>query len=172
MAQFELLTERLVIRRFELADIAFIQAHYNEPGFIANIGDKNIRNDSDAIAYLTAGPFKNYNDHGFGLFLITLKDSGQPIGTCGLITRAMIENVDLGYSLSLPYPGNGYLHEAAVAVLDYAEQQLAFEQVVAYTSHQNVASIRALTKLNFESCGEFALPGYEQSSKYFIKKFS
>jgi RimJ/RimL family protein N-acetyltransferase len=110
-------TKRLKIRHFNEDDAGFILKLLNEESFIKNIGDKKVRCAEDAINYLRNGPVANYKKFGFGLNLVSLKDSNTPIGMCGLLKRNELEHPDLGYALLSEYCSKGYAQEASISVL-------------------------------------------------------
>ncbi|HEY3474967.1 MAG TPA: GNAT family N-acetyltransferase, partial [Anaerolineales bacterium] len=113
-------TERLLLRQLETDDASFILELLNEPSFIQNIGDRNVRTLEDACAYIVNGPVKSYERNGFGLYLVALKDTNESIGMCGLIRREGLEDVDIGYALFPKFWSKGYAAEAALAVKEYA----------------------------------------------------
>ena len=84
-----LTTARLRVRALAAPDAAFIVALLNDPAFIRNIGDRGVRTDADARAYLTAGPLESYARHGFGLCAVDLLATGASIGICGLLHRTL-----------------------------------------------------------------------------------
>ena len=84
-------TERLRLRRLSLDDAAFILKLLNEPSFLRFIGDKGVRTLDDARDYLREGPMASYERHGFGLYLVELKEKGDPMGICGLVKRDALE---------------------------------------------------------------------------------
>ena len=88
-----------------------------------------------------------YDRHGFGLFLVELKDGGTPIGMCGLLKRDVLPDVDVGYAFLPAFRGRGLAGESATAVLRYAREQLGIPRVVAIVSPGNHDSIRLLAKL-------------------------
>ena len=49
-------TPRLFLRRLHEGDAAFIFALVNDPDWLRNIGDKGVRTDDDARAYIRKGP--------------------------------------------------------------------------------------------------------------------
>ncbi|HEY5971373.1 MAG TPA: GNAT family N-acetyltransferase [Pseudoxanthomonas sp.] len=130
-------------------DAAFMLKLLNEPSFIRNIGDRGVRSLEGARAYLRKGPVASYRKHGFGLYRVQAKASGETIGLCGLVKRDALDDVDLGYALLPEFCGYGYAAEAAAAVLAYAHSALGLERVVAITDPANQASIRLLEKLGF-----------------------
>ena len=72
---------------------------------------------ADAAAYIERGPLASYAQHGFGLWLVTLKDGGTAIGMCGLIKREGLDDVDIGFAYLPQFCGRGYATEAAAATL-------------------------------------------------------
>lgn len=56
---------------------------------------------------------------------------------------------DLGYGLAREHWGQGFMHEALVAVVDYAFGPLGARRLEADTDPENVASMRALERLGF-----------------------
>ena len=78
-------TERLTIDYFHTDDAAFIVKLVNTPGWLQYIGDRNVKSLDDAHRYLENGPLKSYQQWGFGLYRVALKQSGTAIGMCGLL---------------------------------------------------------------------------------------
>lgn len=142
-------TNRLVLRRFIVDDADFILQLLNQPSFIRFIGDKGVRTLDDARKYLNNGPIDSYQRHGFGLYLVDLKDSNTPIGMCGLLKRDSLPDVDLGFAFLPDYWGKGYAFEAASAVMSHAREVLELQSVLAITDPDNEASIKLLDKLGF-----------------------
>jgi len=87
-------TPRLRLRWLTADDAAFILALVNDPSWIANIGDKGIRDLDGARRYIETGPKAMVARFGFGLNLIETRD-GTPVGLCGLIKRDSLPDVDL-----------------------------------------------------------------------------
>ncbi|AXG71756.1 acetyltransferase (GNAT) domain protein [Kordia sp. SMS9] len=145
-------TERLRLREFLLDDREFILKLVNTPGWIEFIGDRNIKTPGVAEEYIQDNLQTGYANNGFGLWLIELKATKEPIGMCGLVKRKTLENVDIGFALLPEYARNGYTYEAAKATLKYAKEQLKLDKIVAITDQKNVASIGLLNKigLHFE----------------------
>jgi RimJ/RimL family protein N-acetyltransferase len=143
---------RLEMRELELHDDEFILRLLNDASFLRFIGDKGVRTLSDAREYILKGPIDSYRRFGFGLYLTSLRDSGLPIGICGLVKRDTLEDVDVGFAFLPRYWSNGYAAESAAAVLDYGKQQLQLRRIVAITASDNHGSIAVLEKvgLRFE----------------------
>ena len=128
-------------------DAGFILELLNDPSFIQNIGDRKVRTIEDASSYILNGPVASYAKNGFGLCLVILKETGEPIGMCGLIKRDGLDDVDIGYALLPKFWSRGYAVEAAQTVKAYAKDVVGLKRLVAITDPANVGSIRVLEKL-------------------------
>lgn len=140
-------TERLILRRLTTDDAEFIIELLNQPSFLRYIGDKEVRNGADAVRYVQTGPIASYERFGFGLYLVELKETGVPIGICGLLKRDQLPDVDIGFAFLPDFWSQGYAFESASAVMTYGREVLGLKRIVAITSLDNDASIRLLEKI-------------------------
>jgi RimJ/RimL family protein N-acetyltransferase len=137
----------LILRELTPNDAEFIFELLNEPSFIQNIGDRNIRTLDDARAYIVNGPVASYAKNGFGLYLIVLGETGDSVGMCGLIKRDGLEDVDIGYALLPRFWSRGYAVEAARATKTYAKEVIGLKRLVAIVDPANEGSIRVIEKI-------------------------
>ena len=149
MLRMSLETDRLIVRPITLDDAPFILTLLNEPSFLRYIGDKQVRNIEGAEQYLLNGPIASYKQNGFGLYLVALKENGTPIGICGLIKRAELQDVDIGFAFLPDFWNQGFAFESATAVMNYGQETLQFDRIVAITSLDNEASIKLLERIGF-----------------------
>jgi ribosomal-protein-alanine N-acetyltransferase len=152
-------TSRLSIRLLGSGDEPFIVELLNQPSFIHNIGDRGVRTLDDATEYIRKGPAASYEKFGFGLFHVAIKDSGTPIGICGLLKRDTLEDVDIGFAYLERYWRQGYALEAAQAVMDFGWNTAGLKRIVAITATHNQASMRLLSKLGMKFEGVIKFPG-------------
>ena len=117
-------TERLILRWLTPDDTPHILHLLNEPLFLRFVGDKNVRTLENAGEYLRHGPLASYARHGFGLYHVSLKADGTPIGMCGLLKRDTLDDVDVGFAYLPQFGGQGYATEAARATLNYGRTVL------------------------------------------------
>ena len=145
-------TARFFVREITVEDADFVLRLVNEPSFVANIGDKSVRNLDDARRFILEGTWTNQERPGYGQFLIELKDGGDRVGVCGLLYRRSLDVSDIGFALLPEYWGRGLAYEAATELLEYGHSTLGIETIVGLTSHDNLPSIKVLKKLgmNFE----------------------
>ena len=160
-------TERLILRRFTLDDCPLILHLLNEPLFLRFIGDKNVRTLEDAGQYLRHGPLASYDKHGFGLFHVSLKTDGTPIGMCGLLKRDTLDDVDVGFAYLPQFGGQGYATEAAQATLHYGRTVLGLKRIVAITAPDNTASMNVLKEIGLRHTATLRLAGYATDSLLF-----
>ena len=140
-------TDRLVLRRLTTDDAALIYELMNDPDWLRYIGDRGIRTLDDARTYLLEGPIATYARLGFGLYRVELRETGVPIGICGLVKRDALEDVDVGFAILPQFRSRGYAHEAAAAMLEYGTRTLGLARIVAIVSPENHASMQLLHKL-------------------------
>jgi ribosomal-protein-alanine N-acetyltransferase len=140
------------------ADVALMLALLNDAAFIRHIADRGVRTLDQARDYLRDGALRNYAQHGFGMYAIQRRDTGELIGNCGLVSREGLEGPDLGYALLPAHVGQGFAHEAARAVIADAAGRLGILCVRAIVNPDNTASIGLLRKLGFEFDRMVVLP--------------
>ena len=166
-----LATERLVLRKLTTDDAGFYLRLVNEPSWLQFIGDKGIRSVEAARAALLSGPMAMYESHGFGFYMVELKNSATPIGMCGLIKRETLPDVDIGYAFVPEFWGQGYAYEAALAVLAFGNQTCGLQRIVAITAPDNHQSIRLLEKIGLKFEALLELKGDGSLTKLFACQF-
>ena len=132
-----------------LDDAPFILGLMNEPSFLRYIGDRGVRTLDDARRYLSEGPMASYEQHGFGGYMVELKDDGVPIGICGLLKRDTLDDVDLGFAFLPKFWLQGFATESASAVIAHELQTWGLRRIVAIAQPDNVGSIKTLEKVGF-----------------------
>jgi RimJ/RimL family protein N-acetyltransferase len=160
-------TDRLSLRLFEAADAPFMLRLLNEPSFIRNIGDRGVRTEEAALRYTLDGPVASYERHGYGLYLVELKSTGEPAGICGLVKRDYLEDPDIGFAFLPAYWHQGYAFESAEAVKAHAFGVLRVPRLLAITSPGNSSSIRLLEKLGLGFVRMISPPGRDEELRLF-----
>jgi len=164
-------TERLIVRRFSLDDAAFAMELVNDPAWLQYIGDRNVRTLDDARAYLRKGALDMYERVGFGMYVVTLKTSGEAIGTCGLIKRESLDDVDIGFAFLPKSRGQGFALESAAAVLEHGKRDFGLKRIVAIVSPANLRSIAILEKIGLQFERTLKLPGDEEEISLYAIDF-
>ena len=164
-------TERLTLRELTAGDAAFLLALHSDPDFIANVGDRGVHSLEDARRYIDQVLRRSYLEHGFGLWLMATKESGEAVGLCGLVRRDWHPYVEIGFALLPAARRRGYVFEAAAAVVPFARDSLHLERLIALTAPDNRRSIRILERLGFRF-ERMLRAGADGDSRLFSLQFS
>lgn len=155
-------TERLELREYTLKDAPFIYKLMNSEGWLKNIGDRSIKTLEDAEAYMQKNYLGSYEKHGFGAYLVTLKEDGTPIGSSGLYKRDNLDFPDVGFAFMPEFANQGYAYESAQAVMNYATEKLKLQTIVGITLPENSSSIKLLKKLGLAEIGTYKYENGEE----------
>jgi RimJ/RimL family protein N-acetyltransferase len=164
-----IVTTRLALRELTVDDAPFVLQLLNDPSFLRYIGDRGVRNLDEARRYIDKGMVQSYARHGFGLWLVELREQGHcPIGLCGLVSREGLPAPDIGFALFPEWWSQGLAHEAAAAVMQHARVVVGLARVLAIASLQNESSVRLLRRLGFRFDSELRMPGEAQPVGLFV----
>jgi RimJ/RimL family protein N-acetyltransferase len=160
-------TERTILREVTADDAEFILDLLNQPSFIRNIGDRNVRTTREARDYIESRFTGNYKNFGFGMWAVELKETNAPIGICGFVKREGLPDADIGFAFLPQYERKGYAYESANGMMEYGRNVLNLHRVLAITSKDNESSGRLLGKLDFKFECLIVLPGADEELKLF-----
>lgn len=152
-------TDRLQFRAVTLEDADFFLEVMNDPAFLAFIGDRGVKNRTEAIAYIQTKVLPAYQAHGYGTYLVLEKESGEILGYCGIFERPGFDCPDFGYAYLERARGKGYALEAGVSLARFAFEVLKLPRVTAIVDPGNERSARLLEKLCFKKTHQQCFPG-------------
>jgi len=155
-------TDRLTLKPIQVEDASFLMNLMNSPKFIQHIGDRNITSVDIAENYIRSKMLTAFEKSGLPNFVITLKDKGIKIGTCGIYDRETLDGVDLGYALLPEYEQLGYATEASTAVIELSKNHFNISSIKAITTHENVDSQKVLNKLKFKYIKDIEMEGDDE----------
>jgi RimJ/RimL family protein N-acetyltransferase len=162
-------TERLRLRWFMPtdADADFLRALLNDPGWLANIGERNVRTRRQALTWIATRHTATYGRLGFGFWAVERKSDGALLGMCGLVKRDTLLEADVGYAMMPAFRGQGYAREAAAACVRYAHEALGMAEVWGITGPANEASAAVLRQIGLQDAGVTRLVGEERETRVF-----
>jgi ribosomal-protein-alanine N-acetyltransferase len=160
-------TTNLALRQFTTDDASFIFQLLNTPGWKKFIGDRFINTLDDATNYILTGPIASYAKNGYGGWMVTLKETGEPIGMCGLFKRDYLAGPDLGFAFLPQFEGKGFGYESSMAAIQHIKHNYALDGLYATTALHNIRSQRLLARCGFTDKGTVTLPGYTDDSALF-----
>jgi len=100
--------------------------------------------------------------HGFSLWPVELRATGDVVGLTGLQHLADGPEIEVGYRVLRGHWGHGYATEAATAAIRFGFDELGLDQVVAVTMPTNEASRRVLEKCGLTFVGVMQVYGAAQ----------
>jgi RimJ/RimL family protein N-acetyltransferase len=160
-------TPRLILREFQLSDAEKMYELNSDPEVIKYTGDPPFKSVEETRNFLSQ--YKDYQRNGYGRWIMTLKETNEPIGWCGL--KLNEEGfVDLGFRLFRTYWNNGYASEAAQACLAYGFNTLDMNFIIGRVVSENKASVKALEKLGMKYWKNDICHGFEDARYYRITK--
>lgn len=166
MSEPTLTTKRLTLRIPSPADAPQLLKLFNQADFIANIRDKNIRTEAQAVSEIENVIHTHYRDNGFCLMSMDTTDD-KCIGMCGLVKRPALAIPDIGFAILSAHQNKGYVTEASRAVLAHGFNDLDLDTIAAIVNPDNMASISVITKLGMPFIKGIQLDEGEPQVKYF-----
>lgn len=141
---YEIETERLLLRRFSLADVDEIYAIYCKYEVMKYVG--GIRTRGQVENYIEM-MLKSWQKNQFGMWAISWKNEAKILGDGGLSFLDKTLEIEVGYVLDKPYWNLGLATEVAQASLRYGFEFLNLEKIVAVANPKNFASRRVMEKV-------------------------
>jgi ribosomal-protein-alanine N-acetyltransferase len=139
-------TERLRLRGFRAEDLP---AHRSAVDDDPAVTWSHTRFSLADSLRLWAGRLDEWEQHGFGMWIVEVAATGEVIGHAGIQRLDGTDDVELGYYLGRSAWGQGYATEAARACLAYGFESAGLARIVATVRTENDASRKVLGKLGF-----------------------
>lgn len=155
-------TERLLLKATSIEDALFILELMNSPKWIKNIGDRNVRTEEEAIAYIKTKMLPQQERLGFSNYTVIRKSDGIKMGTCGLYDREGLEGFDIGFALLPQYEKQGYAFEASNTLKELAFAKFDINEINAITIKDNLSSQKLLERLGLKLIGPVRLKNDEE----------
>ena len=144
----ELRTERLILRRWISADRRVFAEMNADPEVMEHFPGVLSRAESDRLADRIE---EHFVAHGFGLWALEVPGVASFAGFVGLSVPSFeapfTPCVEIGWRLARACWGNGYVTEAATAVLAFGFDELHLDEVVSFTVPANTRSRRVMERL-------------------------
>jgi RimJ/RimL family protein N-acetyltransferase len=131
-----LVTERLHLRELVATDLDFLAALLGDPEVMRYYPKPLTR--EEASGWLERQR-ERYRRDGHGLWLVSRKESGEPVGQVGVLEQDLggVVETEVGYLVARAHWRQGIAFEAASACRDYAFQRLGRRHVVSLIRPEN-----------------------------------
>ncbi|MEQ1604338.1 MAG: GNAT family N-acetyltransferase [Pyrinomonadaceae bacterium] len=138
-------TERLRIEKIIPDDLPWLIELRSVPAVYRYMGGIEKQN---AEALTARMPFylECHEKYGFGFSIMTLKSTGERIGTSGLQPLEDSGEIEVGYNLAEKHWRQGYGYECAAAWIRYGFETAGLERIVAVADPANTGSWRIMEK--------------------------
>lgn len=163
-------TDRCIVREMTLADVSSLYDIY-EDSSVTKYTEPLFPDYEDEIEYTHNYIHNVYEYFGFGTWVVIRKSDNKIIGRAGYNFRPGYDIPELGYVFGSNYQHNGYASEVCSALIKYGFCDLEFDQILAFSSPDNLPSIRLLNRLGFASTSSIAEPSDIQSLGFRLQAF-
>ncbi len=143
-------TSRLLLRRWRSDDLDGLAAINAQPEVMRYIHYGHAL-DRAATAERLATYQRTWDELGFGLYAVQVKQTGELAGFTGLAVPAFLPEImpaiEIGWRLGRAFWGQGLATEAARAVVAHTRAELNVQRLVSIHVVGNEASARVMVKL-------------------------
>ncbi len=151
-------TSRLQLRPCQSEDIQLIHTLWTNDRIRFFLFDNRVISSDEAKSFVEDS-LANFEQHGYGLWLVFIRDMEHLVGFAGFLSSEE-GTPSLIYGVHPDWWGYGYATEAASAVLSYALEKLALPKVRADVDEPNIASVRVLEKVGMRRTGRAVVNGH------------
>jgi ribosomal-protein-alanine N-acetyltransferase len=142
-------SDRLLLRTMALDDTAFVFKHFGDPDVHRYLVDEEPVTNEDGAKEIVEWA-SNPQDISCTRWVIRLKETDQPVGTCGFHNWDQTNNrVEIGYDLAKSHWRQGISHEALGVMIASGYERMGINRIEAFVHLENVGSYRLLKKLGF-----------------------
>ena len=148
-------TERLLLREMTEEDFHALYKVLADPNIMQHypytFDEKRVRNWIERN-------IERYRVFGFGQWAVSLKETDEMIGDCGLTMQLIGGEIkpEIGYHIRADKQRKGYAKEAAIAVRDWTFNNTPFNVIYSYMKHTNEPSAKTAISYGCKQVDEFA----------------
>ena len=162
-------TENLLLREFTHEDFPALFEIFSDPETMRHYPKPFDENRTkDWIEW----NLQNYEEYGFGLWAVVLRETDEFIGDCGLT----IQNIDgeslpeIGYHIHKNHWRKGFGSEAASEVRDWAFMNTEYDCLYSYMKYTNIGSYSTAVAIGMKKVKEYHDEKNGISYAYAIKR--
>jgi len=153
-------TSRLILRVWRASDIAPNTAMLSDPGTARFITPDRKPVTEELVGWRNAAVMAgHWALHGFGMFVIEEKSSGEFVGRVGPWHPPGWPGFEVGWGIAKAFRGQGYAVEAARAAITWTFQTLDVDRIIHCIDPENMASQGVARRLGATIDGAATLAG-------------
>ena len=144
-------TDRMVLERLAPDHAAEECRLLLDPRVGATLWARRTAPTEDEVIDGLAAKAAHWESHGFGMWLLRDRETGEMVGRGGLqyTYTAGLDDVEAGWAIVPDRWGQGLATELAHACVEVGFEQVGLREIVAFTLPSNVASRRVMEKAGF-----------------------
>jgi [ribosomal protein S5]-alanine N-acetyltransferase len=144
-------TERMILERLRLEHGPEQLRLLLDPRVYATLWPRDQPPTEGEVLGGLAAKVQHWDRHGFGMWLLRDRETGEMVGRGGLqyTYTAGLHDVEAGWAIVPERWGQGLATELAVACVEAGFEQVGLLEIVAFTLPTNVASRRVMEKAGF-----------------------
>jgi RimJ/RimL family protein N-acetyltransferase len=162
-------TERLILRKHELADFDRFWEMINDPIAKRYTGGVTRLTYEQRLELFREECDRPFSDES-AEFAVIEQASGTYLGYCGFRIGNDVDGPEFLYGFCRDCWGRGYGFEAARAALRYLFSAYEHNRYLAAVDAENQASVRILLKLGFRKSGGILLDGTHPADLYIVER--
>lgn len=161
-------TDRMILRFQQASDVEFLVDLWSNPEVTRCMGGPR---DRDTLRSGFEETAKDPCAERFDLWPLIDKDSGQPVGHCGLLEKQVegSTEIELVYVLAPTAWGKGYATEIGNALKRYAFGEMSIRRLIALIEPRNTPSEKVAVKIGMLLEKEVTRPGGGVRKMYVIE---
>jgi len=142
-------TERLILRHMRADDIDALMAVFGDPVTMKYYPSAFQRDD---VKKWIEWCMKSYDENGYGLYAMALKETNTVIGDCGH-SRQEVDGeseIEIGYHVLREHWQKGYATEAARGAVVYGFDTICAKRLISLIRPENIPSRRVAEKVGMK----------------------
>lgn len=163
-------TERLILRNLRPGDEKAVYAWAGDPDVARYMIYPQYRSEADGIEWLKERE-ENADDPDDYDLGIVLKETGELIGSGGLVYQPDSDIWKMGYNIRKDMWGNGYVVEAMQAIIDEVRMTGRLRVLEAQFALENQKSRRVMEKLGMVYDRESSFEKFDGGAKFQAKTY-
>jgi ribosomal-protein-alanine N-acetyltransferase len=155
---FILETARLILRRQTMDDVPFLIDLWSDPEITRYVGGPR---EAGFLKETFEDTARNPFTEKYDLWVTVEKESGKPVGYCGLVNKEVEGRMEyeLSYFFAKPAWGKGYATEMGAALVNHARREFGLKRIIALVDPANQGSCRVAEKSGMKAECEIVRPG-------------
>lgn len=164
-------TERLILRPLTVADAQEVFENWTSDPEVARFMRWERHADVSVTRQWLEGEESAVDSDAVYDWGFVLKETGELIGSGGLVFQKEKRMYELGYNIMKKYWNRGLTTEAATEIVDFAKNVLKCKRLYCGHAKDNPASGRVMVKVGFEYTGDGAYSSFDGKRTFEMSEY-